>query len=569
MAWDVLICGGGMAGLTLALQLRRDVPDAKIAVVERSVRPLPRSCHKIGESNAELGSLYLDGLGLREYLRRDHVVKLGLRFFPGGGDRPLQDRTEMGPSQEPVVKGYQIDRGRFEEDLRAKIVEQGVTLWEGSTVRDVDIGEPHRVTVEADGERRVEEATWIVDATGRSALLRRKLKVKKGTGHEASAAWFRVDARVLPEEIATDRGGAWMEAPLASERWRSTNHLMGNGYWVWLIGLPEDRTSVGVVTYDAVHGFDEIRTIDRVKAFLAEHEPALAKRLETTEVLDFGCISNFGHRLEGIWSAERYGIVGDAAAFTDPLYSPGTDFIALSNTFTTELVRADRNGEDLPALVDWYEAEYQALVSGSTEVYRQSAPVYAHPRAMVTKIYYDNFSYWSYNCQYFIQKLYELRGEAAQHVRDMRIRYIELSSYVQSLMRAWAEAHPMEPEAAFLAVPSFPSLAIDAHLDLEKRLSPEDTRELMATRLGQAQQMVAELAARVLMEYGPSEGAAILDAAGFASWDVELDPDRAEAELTIGLKRRKTLSKVVRDVERSLGRVDKHPEWSAALRSEG
>jgi flavin-dependent dehydrogenase len=593
MVWDVVICGGGMAGLTLALQLRRDVPEAKVAVVERTPRPLPRSCHKIGESNAELGSLYMDGLGLREYLRREHVVKLGLRFFPGSGHRPLQQRTEIGPVQEPVIKGYQLDRGRFEEDLRAMIVAQGVTLWEGAVVRDVEVGEPHRVEVEHDGQRRTEEARWIVDATGRSALLRRKLEPpsagrrtqspagpvgrrkqspagppgrrKQPTGHEGNAAWFRVDCRILPEEIATERDPAWMEVPLARQRWRSTNHLTGNGYWVWIIGLAGDRTSVGVVTHDAAYKFDEIRTIERMKAFLAEHEPGLSKRLEGAEVLDFGCINRYGHRMHGIWSVERYGIVGDAAAFTDPLYSPGTDFIALSNTFTVELVRADRAGEDLTPLVEWYEAEYQALVTGSTEVYRQAAPVYAHPRAMVTKIYYDNFSYWSYNCQYFIQQLYRLRGEPAQHVRAMRRRYIELSGYVQSLLRAWATVHPEEPQGQFLPVPSFPSLAIDAHLDLDKKLTADETRELMAMRLEQAQQMVAELAARLLMEYGPEQGAALLDAAGFASWDLALDPGRAEAETTIGLKRRKTLSKVVRDVERSLGRVDKHPQWSAAL----
>src|SRR5690606_4925785 len=47
---------------------------------------------------------------------------------------------------------------------------------------------------------------------------------------------------------------------------------------------------------------------------------------------------------------ERWGLTGEAAAFTDPLYSPGSDFIALDNDFITDLVARDLGGEDRDAL---------------------------------------------------------------------------------------------------------------------------------------------------------------------------------------------------------------------------
>ncbi|MCA9707286.1 MAG: NAD(P)-binding protein, partial [Myxococcales bacterium] len=114
---DVVICGGGLAGLTLARQVRRELPQVSVVVIERTRRPLPMACHKVGESSVELGSQYLEGLGLREYLERAHIIKFGLRFFPGGGHLPLDQRAELGPANEPIVRSYQLDRGRFEEDL--------------------------------------------------------------------------------------------------------------------------------------------------------------------------------------------------------------------------------------------------------------------------------------------------------------------------------------------------------------------------------------------------------------------------------------------------------------------
>src|SRR6185312_3567385 len=64
---DVLILGGGLAGLTLALELRERFPDLSIRVLERRTHPVPRAAHKVGESTVEIGAHYFSNvLGLRE-----------------------------------------------------------------------------------------------------------------------------------------------------------------------------------------------------------------------------------------------------------------------------------------------------------------------------------------------------------------------------------------------------------------------------------------------------------------------------------------------------------------------
>ena len=71
---DVVIMGGGLAGLTLALQLRRRLPDVDVLVIERRTHPVPLSAFKVGESTVEIGAHYFaDVLGLKDHLLQQQL----------------------------------------------------------------------------------------------------------------------------------------------------------------------------------------------------------------------------------------------------------------------------------------------------------------------------------------------------------------------------------------------------------------------------------------------------------------------------------------------------------------
>lgn len=53
--YDVAILGGGMAGLTLALQLKKARPAIRVLVVEKQQHPVPETAHKVGESSSTGG----------------------------------------------------------------------------------------------------------------------------------------------------------------------------------------------------------------------------------------------------------------------------------------------------------------------------------------------------------------------------------------------------------------------------------------------------------------------------------------------------------------------------------
>ena len=95
--FDVAILGGGLAGLTAALQLGDERPATRIAVVEKRSHPVPDTAHKVGESVAEVAAIYLkDMLGLEDYLAEHQHRKMGLRWFCSNGDnRDISERVEF------------------------------------------------------------------------------------------------------------------------------------------------------------------------------------------------------------------------------------------------------------------------------------------------------------------------------------------------------------------------------------------------------------------------------------------------------------------------------------------
>lgn len=349
--YDVAILGGGLAGMTLALQLKKKRPGTRIFVAEKRAGPAPDAAFKVGESTVELAAHYFASVvGLKDHLERDQLPKAGLRFFlPAGDNSDIAQRVEWGPRALPKIPSYQVDRGRLENELGKRCLEQGIGLQGGSFIDGVDLGkDQHTVTIVRGGpggERSTVTARWVIDATGRFGLLKRKLGLAKSDGHTVNAAWFRLDGGLDIEDWSGDDD--WlgrMDKP--GVRRLSTNHLMGQGYWIWLIPLATGAISIGICADPRFHPFSQLDNLDGLLAWMEHHEPQLAASLASRrdQVLDFLTAPDFSYGCERVFSPDRWCVTGEAGAFLDPLFSPGSDFISLSNTFITQLVARDLDG---------------------------------------------------------------------------------------------------------------------------------------------------------------------------------------------------------------------------------
>ena len=552
---EVVVCGGGLAGLCLARQLRREVPGARVTVVERVPRPLPEAAHKVGESSVELGSRYFEHtLGLREYLLEQHLVKNGLRFFPGGGaTHALEDRVEIGPPQMPVVLSFQLDRGRFENDLRAFVEEDGATLLEGVGVEDVTLGEggaPHLVTL-TDG--RTIRTRWVVDATGRRRLLARKLGLGRPSGHHAHSAWFRVEGRLDVKSLVPSGDASWQGRDVEGIRWLSTNHLMGEGYWLWLIPLSSGTTSVGIVVHGDVHPFESINTLERAMAWIDANEPVLSPRLKEHAVKDFRFLKDYSYTAERVYSSERWAMVGEAGLFVDPFYSPGSDFIALANSYAVGLIDAELRGEPIAEQADFVDWFYRRLAAISVETYRLAAKAYGMPRVLSAKIYWDNFNYWSFVCQYFFQGIHRLGVGEQKGFVDVAQRFASMNLRAQRFFAEWAARASDAPERRHVVMPPIPSTLASLHLDLEKEMSPSETLLYMEEKAAAAEEVLTELLLRAVTELGPILGEELVEACEARAWPLAGLDARLAVEAGERRGRRKRLSKLARDMERTLG----------------
>ncbi len=341
MHFDVAILGGGLAGNLLARQLRLTLPSASVALFEKDLE----TDWKVGESTVEIASNYLvRRQHLSGYLYDQQLPKNGLRFF---FDTPEKDASftamsEIGSDHLPMFPTFQLDRKRFEADLRAMNEAQGVAMHVGYAVRKValDASGRHEVVVRSDGEEKTFTARWVVDATGRASTLARMLDLRVTADHPMAAVWARY-ASVT--DMDTLREPEWRARVRHTARVLSTNHFCYPGYWIWFIPLGRGVTSLGVVGEKRIFR-EGIRTGAGFTAFLREHR-APASLLEQAELLDVGGYTQLAYGTKRFYSTDRWALIGDAAAFSDPFYSPGSDFISIECDHVTELVARDLAGD--------------------------------------------------------------------------------------------------------------------------------------------------------------------------------------------------------------------------------
>jgi flavin-dependent dehydrogenase len=410
---DVVVLGGGLAGLTLTRQLLQSRPDLKITVLEKSKFPVPEAGFKVGESTVEIASNYLEEvLNLKDYLKRAQLPKFGLRyFFPQGDNADISKRYEIGNSRFPFTPSYQLDRGRLENDLAAMVTAAGAKLVDDCKVQAVTFakerggspGELHEVEATKDGDTIRVRARWVVDASGRASIIKRKLQLKKDVGHKCNAAWFRI-ATELPLD-------AWSDDPrwrgrVEDRRWLSTNHLMGKGYWVWFIPLSSGNTSVGIVADGELHPYTEIYKPELAFDWLRKHEPQAARIVDAhgDKVMDFLALKNFAHGCKQLYSADRWCLTGEAGVFVDPFYSPGSDFISISNTFIHDLILRDLKGEDIATRTTAYNRMFLSFFEIVLMIYEGLYPQFGDGQLMMQKILWDSAIYLGVTCQLFFNR---------------------------------------------------------------------------------------------------------------------------------------------------------------------
>ena len=346
--YDVVIIGGAIAGASTAVLLKRWRPSLSILIVERG-EVFDR---KVGEATVEISSLFLTrALGLYDHLLRNHLPKHGLRYwFSHRAGRPFSEMSEVGLGTIPQLPSFELDRSVLDQHVLDLACELGVELLRPAKVKDVELdGTSNQIVIEANGDSRTVSTRWVVDASGKTAYLSKRLGLwEKNDDHQTSAIWARF--RGVKDMDGKEVMGSDPHSPnlpfLRCARRLATNHFCTRGSWTWLIPLSSGMTSVGTVFDKRLFELPPgTSTRERFLKFVNQSS-GLCELLEGAE-LEEGDLRTYDHLSYHTrqYMDDGWAIVGDAAAFIDPYYSPGLDHVSFSVYASARMIEEQLSGK--------------------------------------------------------------------------------------------------------------------------------------------------------------------------------------------------------------------------------
>ena len=361
--YDTVVMGGSLAGAATALMLKRRVPGMRILVIEKS----EEFDRKVGESTSEVSACFLTRvLGLTNYLGHNQLPKQGLRmWFAKSTTENFTDCSEIGPKYQGRLPTFQLDRQKLDQHVLEESVKAGAELLRPAKIKKFDIAQTgsdyHQLEVEANGETQKISAKWLVDASGRVAMIGRKLGLLEPITEQPTAAiWGRFRGLKDWDSAEMKTENADFSDVCRTQRTWATNHLNGLGWWCWIIPLKGGDFSVGCVFDRRIFNLPEGPNLgERLKAHLLTHPVGRMLFEQATPVSgDMKACSQLPFRQKRI-AEENWCMVGDTAGFMDPMYSPGLDFISYSTTNAVDLISRAYQGENISSAVDAYNFRWQ------------------------------------------------------------------------------------------------------------------------------------------------------------------------------------------------------------------
>ena len=279
----------------------------------------------------------------------DFLPKYAAEFVTADGS--LKRRYSF---RDGLVQGapsaYEVERSEFDKLLLDNAAEQGVDVRQGAQVIRFDLEAKPGVSVVArmaDGSETSFQAAMLIDASGQASMLAGRLGLRE------------MDQELKNFAVFSHYEGA---ARASGEEEGDISVVLVPGGWWWVIPLRHNRTSVGLVGPSR-----NLRGQKPDEAYFdaqIANTPVVRERLSgATRVAPVRSVSDYSYVSKKL-VGDRFLLVGDAAAFIDPVFSTGV-YLGLVGAFRAAEVAdaALRSGKFERARFIGYEREAQKNIA--------------------------------------------------------------------------------------------------------------------------------------------------------------------------------------------------------------
>jgi len=355
---DVVVIGGGPGGSTAAALLARR--GHKVIALEKAHHPR----FHIGESLLPMNLPVFERLGVLDKVRAMGVFKPGADF-EADNERGYNTYAFARAIGQSPPHAYQVWRQDFDKMLYEHAAECGADAREGHEVRRVEQRGPREslLEVRTDDDREYTiQARYVVDASGRDALLSSSRKLRRKNSQHQSAAIFG-HFRGAGTRAGEDAGNISI-------------YSFEHG-WMWMIPLPGGVMSVGAVCRPDYLRQRKGRTVEFLFDTL-KLSPALWQRVQHAELIDNEV------RVTGNYSYDStcmggpgWILVGDAFAFLDPVFSSGVYLATSGAEKAVEVVDAALRhpASEMKLMRKLEKRQRAAMARFSFFIYRFNGPV--------------------------------------------------------------------------------------------------------------------------------------------------------------------------------------------------